>query len=158
MTTLPKNAKISSQDITGDPAFTRDIGFARARDIVFDAVHELWRKRRASGFTKRKIAETLDRDPAWVSRALSGPGNWTLRTFGELVEALDGHIEVKVLPREEIVESNYDFHAEIRERAELARRSLSAEVKTLGANTIVNVAPATASANTKTFKALELTN
>ena len=66
-----------------------DYGFARARDIAFDAVLALWRKRKAAGVKQSDIAAALGRDPAWVSKQLKGPGNWTLRTIGELVEAMD---------------------------------------------------------------------
>lgn len=73
-----------------------DYGFARVRDLAFDAVHGLWRQRENEGMKQKDIVETLDRDPAWVSRNLRGPGNWTLRTFGELVTALDGEVEIIV--------------------------------------------------------------
>lgn len=72
-----------------------DYGFARVRDLAFDAVSSLWR-RQAEGFTQKDLAERVGRDPAWVCRQLSGPGNWTFRTFGALVEALDGEAEILV--------------------------------------------------------------
>ncbi len=83
----------------------------RARDTVYDAVQELWRLREDSGWTQRQLAEALGRDPAWVSRALSGPANWTVRTIGEMVEVLDGILEVKVFPRETYQDThNYDIY------------------------------------------------
>jgi hypothetical protein len=88
-----------------------DYGFARARDLAFDAVTELWRKRRAAGTKQSDIAAILNRDPGWVSRQLSGPGNWTLRTFGELVEALDGEAEISVHPIEEAPADRTNYHA-----------------------------------------------
>ena len=57
-------------------------------DLAFDAVSNLWRRRQSEGMKKKDIAEALGRDPAWVSRSLSGPGNWTLTTFGELTPRL----------------------------------------------------------------------
>lgn len=78
-----------------------DYGFARARDIAFDAVLALWRKRKAAGVKQSDIAAALGRDPAWVSKQLKGPGNWTLRTIGELVEAMDGELEIAVFGRDE---------------------------------------------------------
>jgi transcriptional regulator with XRE-family HTH domain len=78
-----------------------DYGFARARDIAFDAVLELWRKRHSAGLTQADLANRLGKDAGWVSKRLRGPGNWTLRTLGELVEALDGELEINVSPLEE---------------------------------------------------------
>jgi transcriptional regulator with XRE-family HTH domain len=76
-------------------------GFARVRDIAFDAVRELWMRRQASGMTQKDLAAKLGRDQGWVSRYLKGPGNWTLRTIGSFVEALDGEIEIKVYALED---------------------------------------------------------
>jgi hypothetical protein len=90
-----------------------DYGFARVRDVAFDAVMDLWRKRQNDGVTQKDIAERLDKDPAWVSRQLKGPGNWTLRTFGALVEALEGEAEITVYPIEIPAGDgqNYDAYA-----------------------------------------------
>jgi hypothetical protein len=73
-----------------------DYGFARVRDLAFEAVRELWRKRESEGWTQAQLAEKLGRDPAWVSRKLGAPGNWTLKTFGAFVEALDGEAEIMI--------------------------------------------------------------
>lgn len=78
------------------PSDRGDFGYARNRDLLFDAIAKLWMKRRDEGMTQKDIAVILNRDPAWVSRQLKGPGNWTLRTVGELVEALDGELEVAI--------------------------------------------------------------
>jgi len=89
-----------------------DYGLARVRDIAFDAVQKLWRRRREEGVTQKDLAETLGRDPSWISRQLSGPGNWTFRSFGALVEALDGEVEITVHPLEDPLEhsNNYDAY------------------------------------------------
>ena len=76
------------------PREVGDYGFARARDLAFDAVHALWRRRRAEGMTQSDIAAILGRNRSWVSRSLQGPANWTLRTFGELIEAMRGDIAI----------------------------------------------------------------
>jgi len=91
-----------------------DYGFARVRDKAFDAVLDLWRRRQSEGQKLTDLASVLHRDIAAVCRNLSGPGNWTLRTFGELVEAMDGEVEISVhalgdpLP----TRSNYDAYCE----------------------------------------------
>jgi hypothetical protein len=78
-----------------------DYGLARARDAAFDAVTRLWRKRRDAGMKQRDLAALMDKRESWVSRQLSGPGNWTMKVFGQLVDALDGEIEIVVHGREE---------------------------------------------------------
>jgi hypothetical protein len=80
-----------------------DYGFARVRDQAFDAVQELWRRRQAEGMRQKDIATFLGRKPAWVSRNLSAPGNWTLRTFGEFMQALGGEAEIRVHAVEDAV-------------------------------------------------------
>jgi cyanate lyase len=69
---------------------------------AFHAIYALWLKRKAEGMTQKDIADKLERDPAWVSRALGGPKNWTMRTLGELAEALGGHVEVKITAIEDL--------------------------------------------------------
>jgi transcriptional regulator with XRE-family HTH domain len=89
----------------------RDYAIAAAQDAAFDAVAELWRKRKAAGVRKSDLADRLGRDRGWVTRSLSGPRNWTLRTLGELAEALDGDVEIVVIGREEPARHNFDAYA-----------------------------------------------
>jgi transcriptional regulator with XRE-family HTH domain len=90
----------------------RNFGFSRTRDIAFAAVRKLWKLRQAQGMTQQDVAARLDKDPAWVSRKLSGPTNWTLHTLGDLVDALDGEIEIAIGDlREGTKVGNYDAYA-----------------------------------------------
>jgi hypothetical protein len=57
------------------------------------------------------VAKAIGRDRAWVSRNLRGPGNWTLRTIGELVEALDGELEIRVYGMEDPLPVKTNYHA-----------------------------------------------
>ena len=79
-----------------------ETGFVRMQYEAFYAIHALWLRRRAEGMTQKDIAEKLGRDPAWVSRALSGPKNWTMRTMGELAHALDGRVTIRVEAAEDL--------------------------------------------------------
>ncbi|MBR0668286.1 hypothetical protein GXW71_28295 [Roseomonas hellenica] len=63
------------------------------------------------------MADRVGRDPAWVSRNLSSPGNWTLRTFGELTEALGGDVEIKIAASEDSGHENFDAYAEFFSKA-----------------------------------------
>ena len=71
----------------------------------------LWRKRRADGVKQSEVAAILNCDPGWVSKQFRGPGNWTLRTIGELIEALDGDIEIAARPMEETSLRNFDAYS-----------------------------------------------
>lgn len=96
-----------------NPRDLANYGFAHVKDIAFDAVKELWRRRRSEGMRQIDLAQALKRDPAWISRALSAPGNWTMRTFGELVVAMGGDIEIKIHAIEDPLpeRTNYDAYA-----------------------------------------------
>jgi hypothetical protein len=89
-----------------------DYGLARARDKAFDAVRALWAKRQSEGVKLKDVAQRIGADKGWVSKQLSGPGNWTLRTFGALVEGMDGEIDISVSPIELAPSSrpNYDAY------------------------------------------------
>jgi len=86
-------------------------GFARCRDVAFDAVRNLWRRRSAEGMTQKQIAEAIGKDTGWVSKNLRGPGNWTLRTIGAFVEALNGEIEISIRAIEDPVSLPKNYHA-----------------------------------------------
>jgi hypothetical protein len=71
-------------------------GFARTRDIAFNAVRSLWKRRQREGMAQKELADRMGRDPAWVSRQLQGPANWTWRTFGAFVVGLNGEADIQV--------------------------------------------------------------
>lgn len=82
-----------------------EYGVARLRDQIFDAVRLLWRRRQKEGWTENRIAESIGRDPGWVSTSLSAPGNWTLVTPGELIQGLHGEVEIRVAALEDPIET-----------------------------------------------------
>jgi transcriptional regulator with XRE-family HTH domain len=86
-------------------------GYSKARNAAFQAVQKLWRRRKADGMTQLQLGQRIGMDPARVSKYLSGPGNWTLRTFGELVEALDGEAEIIVYGMEVPPTKLTNYHA-----------------------------------------------
>ena len=80
-----------------------DYGQVRVRDQAFNAVQKLWRRRKAAGMKQSDLAAKLNWDPAVVSKKLSGPANWTFKTFGALVEALDGEADIDIFGKEDVV-------------------------------------------------------
>lgn len=112
-----------------NPRDRANYGFARVRDAAFDAVLSLWRRRQSEGWKQADLADILNRDRSWVSRNLRGPGNWTLRTFGELVEALNGEAEITVHALEEPLHPAPNFDAYIGYRAGVPNWEPTAEPK-----------------------------
>lgn len=89
-----------------------EFGAEVIKNEVFDQVLLLWERRKGEGWTQKIVADAIGRDPAWVSRNLSAPGNWTVRTMGAFVQGLDGEIDIKINALEDAVEqpSNYDAY------------------------------------------------
>ena len=88
-----------------------DFGLARVRDLAFDAVIGLWRRRRAEGMTQRDLLKRMRSNPATLSRNLRAPGNWTMRTFGELVQALGGRVTITVEAVEDVEHATVNHDA-----------------------------------------------
>jgi transcriptional regulator with XRE-family HTH domain len=86
-------------------------GVARAKDAAFDAIRRLWERRKAEGLKQKDLAEIIGRDAGSVSRYLSGPANWTFRTFGELAVGLGGEIEIQVHALEDPLDPAPNFDA-----------------------------------------------
>jgi hypothetical protein len=104
---MPTQSELTSMT----PEERRDYGFARVRDIAFDAVSSLWERRQKEGMTQADIADALGSDPGWVSKNMRGPGNWTLRTFGGLVEALRGEAQITIRAAEDPSPIRSNWHA-----------------------------------------------
>ena len=88
-----------------------EFGQARIRGLAFDAVRRLWKLRSASGLTQAQLAANIGKDPAWVSRNMSGPRNWTFKTFGALVEALGGEVEIDAFRKEDTTPTSSNYRA-----------------------------------------------
>lgn len=92
-------------------------GAAVAKDIAFDAVSALWRKRRADkNWSQKLAAESIGADEGWYSKQFNGPRNWTMESFGALVQSLNGNIEIIVRAAEDVSannQNNYDAYAEM---------------------------------------------
>ena len=105
--------------MTMDPTVTplsgralEEYGAARIRNEAFDQVHILWERRKVEGWTRKRLADAMGRDPGWVSRTLSAPGNWTVRTIGAFIQGLNGEATLMVSALEDAVDSpsNYDAY------------------------------------------------
>jgi transcriptional regulator with XRE-family HTH domain len=112
-----------SKQIVMTPSQRADYGFSRVRDVAYDAVMDLWRRRKAEGMTQAQLADALGGDAGWLSRNLRGPGNWTLRTVGRFVEALNGEVELKVHGLEDPLPSPPNYHAYIGYEPEITTTS-----------------------------------
>lgn len=93
-----------------------EYGAERIRNDAFDQVRILWERRKGEGWTQKKLAEAIGRDPAWVSRNLSAPGNWTVRTIGAFTQGLNGETDLTIHALEDPVDTptNYNAYDEYR--------------------------------------------
>jgi hypothetical protein len=119
------------------PNERREYGFLRVRDAAFDAVSALWKRRQSEGMNQVEIANAIGGDTGWVSRNLRGPGNWTMKTFGAFVEALNGEAQITIRAMEDrpIVLTNY--HAYVGYEPEIvSARAPAAELGILSAHQV----------------------
>lgn len=89
-----------------------EIRVLRLQHEAHAAVYGLWIRRHGEGLSKKDLADRLERDPAWVSRVLAGPKNWTMRTLGEMARALDADIEIRLTANEDAIASEQTGQAD----------------------------------------------
>lgn len=96
--------------MTDKPISKSKRAYARteARLAIIGAVTKLYEELVASGkINQSRIAERLGVSRSRISRLLSGPGNWTIDTVGDLLAAMDSKItDVHVRPLAEIAVPN----------------------------------------------------
>jgi hypothetical protein len=93
-----------------EPLSQRSIFYCRERlrNRIFDCVIRALAERVASGATTRaSIAKRLGKDPAQVTRWLSGPSNWTIDTISDLMLALDAELLMEHRLYENLAMPNY---------------------------------------------------
>jgi transcriptional regulator with XRE-family HTH domain len=118
------------------PKERREYGFLRVRDAAFDAVSALWQRRQNEGMTQVELATAIGGDAGWVSRNLRGPGNWTMKTFGAFVEALNGEAQIAVRAAEDRPAALSNFHAYVGYESEIpaTTNEISATLQTASGN------------------------
>lgn len=86
----------------------KSYGRATTRIQVATAVWTLWdRLRKEQGIDQQWLADRMGKDKSWASRLLKGPGNWTLDTVGDLLEAMGARLTcVEAHTYEEISQGN----------------------------------------------------
>lgn len=83
----------------------------RHRNRVFSAVIERFAKLvETTGLTKREIAVRLKKDPAQITRWLSGPSNWTLDTGSDLLLAMGAELDQAVAEINEKTKEQREVH------------------------------------------------
>lgn len=69
----------------------------RQKNKVFQSVAAFFAKQAEErGLTKKELARLLDKDPAQITRWLSGPGNWELDTISDLLLAMGAEMDFDV--------------------------------------------------------------
>src|SRR3990167_9383585 len=69
----------------------------RQRNNIYQAVISHFAKKAEEGLTKKEVAEILKKDPAQITRWLSGPGNLTLDTISDLFLAMGAEMKHEVI-------------------------------------------------------------
>lgn len=88
------------------PKENASYGEEKAKGSAHLAVRDLFYRRIREGKKQEEIAAAIGKDPAWLSRTMKGPANWTLKTLGALVIALDGELKIQVSASEDIAVNN----------------------------------------------------
>jgi transcriptional regulator with XRE-family HTH domain len=84
--TSQKDALLS--ELNGDGPLspgTRAFLGERARNAVFNFVHEKLREAKAEGLTQAELAHRIGKDAGRLSNTLSSPGNWEIDTVALLL-------------------------------------------------------------------------
>lgn len=128
MTSPTSLGSLSADDFDLSTREADEYAVIRIRNAAFHAVHKLWRRRHAEGLSQQKLAEILERDKGWVSRALSGPANWEFKTFARFIRALNGEAEIHVHSLEDNLEGeNYDAYRDNDFGGRLAKSTFTTE-------------------------------
>ncbi len=70
----------------------------RYRNRIFQSVVAFFAEMAEKhGLTKRDVAIALGKDPAQITRWLSGPGNWTLDTVSDLLLAMNAELDHEIV-------------------------------------------------------------
>lgn len=90
---------------------------------------------REKGLTRSAIAERLGCSRAHVSRLLSGNGNWTLDTVGDLLAAMDAHLATVTVADTAAAPATNEVHPwteplATAETTQIVRRGLTARPRT----------------------------
>lgn len=110
MSKRTRNLKVAKPISEADQAYARTM----TRLMVSGAVWDLWdRIRKEQGLDQRWLAERLGKHESRVSRLLKEPGNWTIDTVADFLEAMNGRI----------TEMEVKTYAEILASVQTARRS-----------------------------------
>ncbi|AMN46399.1 hypothetical protein ACG33_04625 [Steroidobacter denitrificans] len=92
------------ENISGKRALSeREIFYFRQRckNRLFQSLVAFFaEKAEKEGLTKKDLAVSLGKDPAQITRWLSGPGNWTLDTVSDLLLAMNSELDHRIEPLE----------------------------------------------------------
>ncbi len=71
---------------------------------ILDFTTKLYQLMKHRKVTKKELAQRLGTSQAYITKIFRGNANFTLASMTKLVLALDGKIEVQVVPKEEQVQ------------------------------------------------------
>lgn len=71
---------------------------------ILDFTTKLYQLMKHRKVTKKELAQRLGTSQAYITKIFRGNANFTLASMTKLVQALDGKIDVQVVPKEEQVQ------------------------------------------------------
>ncbi len=71
---------------------------------ILDFTTKLYQLMKYRKVTKKELAQRLGTSQAYITKIFRGNANFTLASMTKLVQALDGKIDVQVVPKEEQVQ------------------------------------------------------
>ncbi|KXV52597.1 helix-turn-helix domain-containing protein [Acetobacter tropicalis] len=104
-----KTDKFSVKKLSASPITQEDRGYARAavRLTVARAIWTLWDSMRENeGVDQAWLVERLDSNKGRVSRLLNSPGNWTLDTIADLLEAMEARLTLVRVERYQEIDTD----------------------------------------------------
>jgi transcriptional regulator with XRE-family HTH domain len=69
-----------------------------AESLALDVVTSVWQIMQERGMTQKDLAETVGKNPVYISRLLNGSHNLTLRTIAEILVALGQKARIEITP------------------------------------------------------------
>jgi|APCry4251928276_1046603.scaffolds.fasta_scaffold410068_2 transcriptional regulator with XRE-family HTH domain len=74
-----------------------------AEKIILKFTNQLYRLLKNKNLSKKEFAEKIGTSQAYITKVLRGDANFTIETMVKLTRALDGSLEIQVMPKEENV-------------------------------------------------------
>jgi len=73
------------------------------QETILKFTNQLYRLLKKKDISKKQFADKLGTSQAYITKVLRGDANFTIETMVKLTRALDGGLEIQIIPQEENV-------------------------------------------------------